>query len=844
VCIFFEQLIYGKDSAQFTRGKYMPTESDVRLEIAHVLFIDIVGYSKLLINEQRESLQELNQIVRGTDAFRTAEAAGQLTRIPTGDGMALVFSTTPDAPVQCALEIAKALNSRPELRVRMGIHSGPVSAVTDVNDRFNVAGGGINMAQRVMDCGDAGHILLSKRVAEDLAQYRQWQPHLHDLGECQVKHDTTVSVVNFFTDEVGNAATPQKFGKILAEAGASHAEARRAPVSPAIPGARSRFLLIAGAVIAVLLLLAGTVWFFSRLNAPKSGISSHSTPLPAVAPIPDKSIAVLPFENLSSDKENAFFAQGIQDEIITTLSKISGLRVISRTSTAQYQSAPANLREIARELRVANILEGSVQKAGDRVHINVQLIQTDTDAHLWAQSYDRQLTDIFGVEGEVAKSIADSLRATLSPQEKARVEKIPTTNADAYVLYLRARDYQTRPDNFLQDFQSARQLYEQAIGLDSGFALAHARLSAVMSAVYHWYRPTEEVKEKAHRKADESLRLQPDLGEGHLALGLYFYYEEADYERAVQELNLAAKALPNDGDVGLYVAAVQRRQGHFAEAIAAYGKAEAIDPRNSITLYDAAQTYFGLRDWPAAARGMDRVLALAPDSLNVRIQRAYIDYFWKGSTAPIKHVLESIAPNLDPDGVVTFTRWDVALMDRDAAAAERALQSARLDTFVSPTGVPLPKGYLAGCVALMRNDVAQAQREFEAARGALEDLVNKSPQDGVRHGQLGFLYALMGRKDDALREGRRGVELTPTSRDVVNGASVLDFLALIYARIGDADRAIPLLEQLLTTPFAVDYSGQSVTLADLRTRWEWDPLRNDPRFQKIFAGPESKTIYK
>src|SRR5256714_6594836 len=221
----------------------------------------------------------------------------------------------------------------------------------------------------------------------------------------------------------------------------------------------------------------------------------------------DKSVAVLPFENLSSDKENAFFAQGIQDEIITTLSKISGLRVISRTSTARYNSAPENLPEIARQLRVSNMLEGSVQKVGDRVHINVQLIQADTDAHLWAQSYDRQLTDIFSVEAEVAKSIADSLQATLSPQEKARVETKPTTNADAYVLYLRARDYQTRPDNLLQDFRSARNLYAQAIKLDPNFALAHARLSAVMSMIYHWFEPTQEVKETARREGDESIRL-------------------------------------------------------------------------------------------------------------------------------------------------------------------------------------------------------------------------------------------------------------------------------------------------------------------------------------------------
>src|SRR5215212_2041282 len=310
------------------------------------------------------------------------------------------------------------------------------------------------------------------------------------------------------------------------------------------PGRKWIALVVTAAVLAAVLL----VFQFVR----KRGSATAELPK-QIAPTAtlDKSVAVLPFENLSSDKENAFFAQGIQDEIITTLSRISGLRVISRTSTARYQSAPENLPEIARQLRVSNVLEGSVQKVGDRVHINVQLIQADTDAHLWAQSFDRQLTDIFGVEGEVAKSIAESLQATLSPQEKARVETKPTTNADAYVLYLRARDYQTRPDNLLQDFRSAINLYDQAIKLDPNFALAHARLSATASNVYHFYEPTETWKQKAHAEALESLRLQPNLGEGHLALGLYHYYMEGDYDAALRELDLAARAVPNDGDVGL-----------------------------------------------------------------------------------------------------------------------------------------------------------------------------------------------------------------------------------------------------------------------------------------------------
>ncbi|PYL88452.1 MAG: hypothetical protein DMF14_16660, partial [Verrucomicrobia bacterium] len=576
------------------------------------------------------------------------------------------------------------------------------------------------------------------------------------------------------------------------------------------PGSKWTAVIVTAALLATALL---AFQFVRTRRSPAIEPAKQTAPTATL----DKSVAVLPFENLSSDKENAFFAQGIQDEIITTLSKISGLRVISRTSTARYNSAPENLPEIARQLRVSNMLEGSVQKAGDRVHINVQLIQADTDAHLWAQ--------------------------TLSPQEKARVEIKPTDNADAYVLYLRGRDYQTRPDNLLQDFRSAANLYEQAITLDPRFALAHARLSVATSTIYHFYQPTESWKQKANAEALESLRLQPNLGEGHLALGLYHYYMEGDYEPALRELGLAAQALPNDGDVGLYTAAVQRRQGHFAQAIASYQHAEAIDPRNSVMLYDAAQTYFGLRDWRTAAERMDRVLALFPDSFNVKIQRAYIQFFWKGSTAPIKAELQTLPPNLDPDGVVTFARWDVSLMDRDAAAAEKALAACQLDTIASQTGVPLPKSYLQACVDLVRGDAGKARAEFEAARPAIEKIVANSPQDGTRRAQLGLLYAFLGRKEEALREGQRAMELKPISHDVIEGATVEGFYALIRTQVGETDEAISRIERLLTTPFAVDYADESITLSDLRQRWEWDPLRKDPRFQKILAGPEPKTQY-
>jgi len=413
--------------------------------------------------------------------------------------------------------------------------------------------------------------------------------------------------------------------------------------------------------------------------------------------------------------------------------------VISRTSTANYKSKPGNLPEIARELHVGNILEGSVQKFHDRVHINVQLIQAQTDTHLWAQSYDRQLIDMFGVEAEVARNIAESLRTTLSPEEKERLDARPTTNADAYVLYLRARQYQTRPDTLLQDAQNAAQLYERAITLDPAFALAHAQLSASTSAIYHWFQPTEAQKEKAHREAEKALQLQPNLGEAHLARGLYLYYCEGDYERGLEELRVAGEALPNNADVGLYMAAIQRRQGHLAEAIEQYKKAEAIDPRNPLVLEDAAQTYFLLRDWHSVIQILDRVLVLSPDSVTVKIQRAYTEFLGKGSTGPIKATLSDMPIGIDPDGTVTFARWDVSLIDRDANAASQALADSPLETITTADGTPVPKSYLQGCADLVRGDTARAQAEFESARPMIERTVQNSPSDAARHAHLGLL---------------------------------------------------------------------------------------------------------
>jgi TolB-like protein/class 3 adenylate cyclase/Tfp pilus assembly protein PilF len=791
----------------------MPAElqSDFELEIAHVLFIDVVGYSQLLINEQKELLDKLNEVVRGTQQFKNAEAAGKLIRLPTGDGMVLAFFTNPEAPVKCALEICETLKSHSRIRLRMGIHSGPVSRVTDVNDRSNVAGAGINIAQRVMDCGDAGHILLSQRIAEDLAQYSHWRDNLRDLGEFEVKHGVRLHIVSLHADGAGNPELPEKLKKARA-----HDAANRPP-----PTVRRVYALVGGAVLLAITL--GLLLYAWRSRTP------------ADAEIPRKSIAVLPFENFSDDKENAFFADGIQDDILTSLAQIGDLKVISRTSVMGFRDnkVTRNLRQIGRALGVANILTGSVRRAGKRIAVTVQLIDALHDRHLWANRYDRELADSLGLQGELAAEIAKALRATLSPEEKARVETKPTQNADAYVFYLRANQVARNPDTLLEVYKTAEQLYMQAVALDPDFALAHARLASTRAGIFHFYEPVETWSIKARSEAETALRLQPNLAEAHFALGQCIYWIDENYEGALEEFNRAAQLSPNDSDVRALIAAIKRRQGHWQESLDLFEQAQKTDPQNPNIARNVVFTNTALRRWPEASRAAERMRALAPASLVAKTQSGYIDFWWKGNTALLKKLSSEVPATTDPDGAITSVRWDAAMIDRDYAAAQKVLQSSPLTEMSYTNAGATPKSFFEGCISLAQGDTAGAQKSFEAVRSIFENAVKEAPDSADRHANLGWFYAFMGRKEDAIREGRRAVELKAESKDAVDGAIMNCYLALIYARCGENDLALPLIERLLKTPGAVDSVDYSITLNDLRKRWEWDPIRNDPRFQKL-----------
>src|SRR6266536_1084243 len=553
--------------------------------------------------------------------------------------------------------------------------------------------------------------------------------------------------------------------------------------------------------------------------------------------IPEKSIAVLPFANLSDEQTNAFFADGVQDDILTSLAEINDLRVISRSSVMQFRDLGArNLREIATTLGVANILEGSVRREGDRVVVNVQLIDARNDRHIWAHRYDRTLTDSLGLQGELAREIADALRASLSADEKARVAIKPTQNADAYVFYLRANQISRNPDTLLEDYKTDEQLYRQAIALDPGFALAHARLASVSAEIFHYYEPTDAWKSKARAEAETALRLQPNLAEAHFALGQCIYWMDQDYDRALEQFEIASRLSPSNGDIGRLIAAIKRRQGKWQESLEEYERVARIDPQNPNTVRELLFTNTAMRRWPKAAQWAERLRTLAPASLVAKIQCGYVDFWWKGNTRLMKSLLDQVPSGVDPDGVVTGCRWDAAMLKRDYSAAKNLLQTSSVNEVSYTNGGPTPKIFLEGCTYLAQGDNVSAQKAFEVARPAFETSVKEAPENAERHANLGWFYAFMGRKDDAIREGQRAVELKPESKDAVDSAIMTCYLALIYARLGENDLAIPLIERLLKTPGAVDSVDYSITINDLKYRWEWDPIRNDPRFQKLIAG--------
>ena len=786
----------------------MSTESkkEIVLEIAHVLFIDIVGYSKLSINDQNAAVEELTQVVRGSEQFQKAEAADRLLKIATGDGMALVFYTSPEAPAQCAVEISRALKEHPRLQLRMGIHSGPVSGVVDVNNRPNLAGAGLNMAQRVMDCGDAGHILLSKHVAEDLEEYDYWRPLLHEIGACEVKHGMRVCIVSLYADEVGNPQLPKKFQALKKHS------------------ARMRWAMTTAALLALAVIIVG-IAMFSRYRA-RSTLAA-----------PDKSIAVLPFENLSEEKANAYFADGVQDEILTNLARIADLKVISRTSVMQYKGGIArNLREIGQQLGVAHVVEGNVQRAGDKVRVNAQLIDTRTDKHLWGQTYDRDLADVFAIQSEIAQKIADQLEAKISPREKAAIEEQPTKDIAAYDLYIRATvliDQAVYEGEQSKDYFQAVDLLNQAVARDPGFVFAYCRLAEAHDELY--YRSVDRTANRlalAKAAIDSAFHLKPDSGEAHLALAGHLYHGYFDYDRARDQLAIALRTLPNNALIFEWNGYIDRRQGRWHDAMRNFERAMELDPRNARIVTDAAITYRLMRDYRQAGTTIERLIALEPKTIGHRELRAWLDASERVDIRALRALLEKTAN--DPALLRTLSgkMFLLSIFLRDPVAADRALEVITDDTFgVRGGAVEFTRAYAQGLVARMRGDEPSSRAAFSAARTEQEKLVRAQPDDWTESSalcSLALIDAALGHKQEALSEGRRAVELTPITKDALNGTDILYFYAAICAQLGERDAAIERLKTLAQIPAGASYM-------DLRLDPFWDPLRGDPRFEKIVA---------
>jgi len=796
------------------------------------LLIDVVGYSKLLVNEQIELLQELKQIVRSTECFRAAEARGELIRVPTGDGMALIFFHSPEEPAQCALEIRKALQDHPSILLRMGVHSGPVSRVTDVNEKTNIAGAGINVAQRVLDCGDAGHILFSAHVAEDLCEYRHWQPYLHDLGECEVKYGLHLHLFNLYKDGLGNPQVPEKLkrGKKWKQAAV--------PVRPISAPRWPKSVLLIAILVSTVALVISSLIFFNRApttatRAPAPGATAAS----ALAAIPEKSIAVLPFENLSEEKANAYFADGIQEEILTRLAKIADLKVISRTSTQRYQSKPGNLAEIAKQLGVANILEGRVQKVANQVRVNVQLVNAQTDSQLWAETYDRKLTDIFEVESEIAKGIAESLQAKLTAREEQALAVKPTNNPEAYDAYLRGLSFEAGTSSTSIPGVSSEPAgsYERAVQLDPNFALAWARLSRVDALLYFNGRDAIHRRDAAKRALENAQKLEPNSPETLLALGYYQYWVLRDYGPAKITFGRVSKMLPGSSEVPMALALITRRQGNWDQSIAYFEQALARDPRNVELLCDAAWTYSMLRQFPAALKLYDRALDIAPNDPDVMSAKAGI-YQAQGNLQEAARFLTQITART-PNEDTILIKLNQLRLERNYGEAVRLLQDrlAQVDSD-DQFFTAIDQAWLA-LYQRLAGDKGGAKVTAEPARNTFEQLYRDQADNavrGVHAARLSRAYAAMGQKDSALEAAERAIMLWPRAKDPVAGPGLEENLALIQMIFGENSRAISTLTQLLQTPYgSFVYSLTPITPALLRLDPLWDPLRADPAFQKL-----------
>jgi TolB-like protein/Tfp pilus assembly protein PilF len=544
----------------------------------------------------------------------------------------------------------------------------------------------------------------------------------------------------------------------------------------------------------------------------------------------DKSIAVLPFENLSDEKENAYFADGIQDDVLTNLSKIGDLKVISRTSVMQYRGRPTNVRDIGKALGVSNILEGSVRRSGNRVRVNVQLIDANTDEHLWANDYDRDVTDVFAIQSDLAHEIANALQAKLSPAEKSQMTRKPTENGEAYLAFVQAHDLSGDVENH-ERLKQSEQLYQRAIDLDPNFALALARYSQLESWMVHDGDRSPERRDKARSLAERALQLQPDLPEAHLALGFSYYYGDNDYDAALKEFEIAQRSLPNESEAYLAIGAIQRRQGKWAESTANLEKAVSLNPKDAWPPQNLVYNYAMQRNFDAANKTIDRALELNPQGIGLLELKIKLAVAEKGDFGECEQILEKLKsfPMSNEERLnVLGEQANLLLLQRKYQQLLQLSASVPDDSFTTVPGFLALKYFAIGIAQKGSGDNAAARKAFVKAKDILREQLKQKPEDPDLHVQLAKVLAWLGERDAAIAEAQRATDLRPESKDAFQGPEITEQVAQVYALLGDNARAIELLDGLLSRP-------TGVTLQSLRLNPAWDSIRNDSAFQALFA---------
>ncbi|HEV3099621.1 MAG TPA: adenylate/guanylate cyclase domain-containing protein [Candidatus Udaeobacter sp.] len=777
--------------------------SSEQRRLAAIMFTDMVGYTALSQRNEALALELLEQHRR---ILRSIFPRFNGTEIKTiGDAFLVEFQSALEA-AQCALEIQRTLAKRnpdvsreQRIELRIGIHVGDI-----VHREGDVYGDGVNIASRIQPVAGIGGICISVDV------------------ERQIHNALEVTFEKLAPIELKNVQVPMDLFRVVLpwERDTRLTSQGQKPVAP------RRSIPIGWLVAAVLLLLviAGGWFLFGHYNVPsrRSGVTE----------VPAKSIAVLPFENLSRDPENEFFTDGVQDEILSDLAKVADLRVISRTSVMQYKAvAQRNLREIAQQLGVAHVVEGSVQRAANKVRVIAQLIDARNDVHLWAQTYDRDLADVFAIQSEIAKSIADQLQAKLSPAEKSAIEQRPTTDVAAFELYSRAKDLilNTGFSALAQEnLRSGIDLLNQALARDPSFFAAQCQLASAHDSLYGLLDHTPERRALAEGAVDAAFRLRPDAGEVHVARAQHLYSGYRDYGAALAELDVARRTLSNDPRIFELTAAIMRRQGKHDEGLANYQRSVEIDPRNFFTLQQLALSYQVLRRYAEVIATDDRALSIKPDDPETRAARALAFLDWKADTRPLHQMIDEIRSK-NPAAIRSVADvWFIcALAERDEAAAETALTALGDATF-GDNSTQFNSAFGRGLLGRMLKDESKAQSAFAALRAEQEKIVQAQPDYGPAVCILALIDAGLGRKEEALREIRRAVELVPVAKDSLNGADMIQYSAIVAAWVGEKDLALQNLAKAAQLPGFLSYGR-------LKLLPSWDPLRGDPRFDKIVA---------